>query len=113
MEKVEEAALLPAAPTLRSGKLDRPVQYRFFRRSNFLALRDDMHRRSLDIRGSISGRRKHATVLRNSSSISVPVAVLQICSGAPTVNLTHSVALVTIGNHDPTPSLAVGAGRGL
>jgi hypothetical protein len=25
---------------LRSGKLDRPVQYRFFRRSNFLALRD-------------------------------------------------------------------------
>ena len=28
------------APTLRSGKLDRPVQYRFFRRSNFLALRD-------------------------------------------------------------------------
>jgi hypothetical protein len=28
--------LLPAAPTLRSGKLDRPVQYRFFRRSNFL-----------------------------------------------------------------------------
>jgi len=39
MEEVEEAALLPAAPTLRSGKLDRPVQYRFFRRSNFLALR--------------------------------------------------------------------------
>ena len=30
MEEVEEAALLPAAPTLRSGKLDRPVQYRFF-----------------------------------------------------------------------------------
>jgi len=24
MEEVEEAALLPAAPTLRSGKLDRP-----------------------------------------------------------------------------------------
>ena len=40
MEEVEEAALLPAAPTLRSGKLDRPVQYRFFRRSNFLALRE-------------------------------------------------------------------------
>jgi len=39
MEEVEEAALLPAAQTLRSGKLDRPVQYRFFRRSNFLALR--------------------------------------------------------------------------
>ena len=39
MEEVEEAALLPAAPTVRSGKLDRPVQYRFFRRSNFLALR--------------------------------------------------------------------------
>ena len=32
MEEVEEAALLPAAPTLRSGKLDRPVQYKFFRR---------------------------------------------------------------------------------
>jgi hypothetical protein len=28
------------APTLRSGKLNRPVKYRFFRRSNFLALRD-------------------------------------------------------------------------
>jgi len=40
MEEVEEAALLPAAPTRRSGKLDRTVQYRFFRRSNFLALRD-------------------------------------------------------------------------
>jgi hypothetical protein len=39
MEEVEEAALLPAAPTLRSGKLDRPVPYRFLRRSNFLALR--------------------------------------------------------------------------
>ena len=39
IEEVEEAALLPAAPTLRSGKLDRPVQYRFFRPSNFLALR--------------------------------------------------------------------------
>src|SRR4029453_11199714 len=39
MEEVEEAALLPAAKTLRSSKLDRPVQYRFFRRSNFLALR--------------------------------------------------------------------------
>jgi hypothetical protein len=42
MEEVEEAALLPATPTLRSGKLDRPVQYRFFRRSNFLALRDSV-----------------------------------------------------------------------
>jgi transposase len=31
--------LLPVAPTLRSGKLDRPVKYRFFRRSNFLAIR--------------------------------------------------------------------------
>jgi hypothetical protein len=40
MEEVEEAALLPVAPTLRSGKRDRPVQYRFFRRSNFLAIRD-------------------------------------------------------------------------
>jgi hypothetical protein len=34
-----EAALLPVAPTLRSGKLDRPVKYRFFRRSNILAIR--------------------------------------------------------------------------
>ena len=33
--EIEEAALLPIAPTLRSGKLDRPVKYRFFRRSNF------------------------------------------------------------------------------
>jgi hypothetical protein len=31
--------LLPVAPTLRSGKLDRLVKYRFFRRSNFLAKR--------------------------------------------------------------------------
>jgi hypothetical protein len=28
-----------SAPTLRSGKLDRPVKSRFFRRSNFLAIR--------------------------------------------------------------------------
>jgi hypothetical protein len=38
--EIEEAALLPIAPTLRSGKLDRPVKYRFFRRSNFLAIRE-------------------------------------------------------------------------
>jgi hypothetical protein len=31
--------LLPIAPTLRSGKLDRPVKYRLSRRSNFLAIR--------------------------------------------------------------------------
>ena len=37
--EIEEAALLPIAPTLPSGKLDRPVKYRFFRRSNFLAIR--------------------------------------------------------------------------
>jgi hypothetical protein len=35
IEEVAEAALLPVAPTLRSGKLDRPVKYRCFRRSNF------------------------------------------------------------------------------
>jgi hypothetical protein len=40
IEEVAEAALLPVAPTLRSGKLDRPVKYRFFGRSNFLAIRD-------------------------------------------------------------------------
>src|SRR5262245_9846113 len=39
IEEVAEAALLPAAPTLRSGKLDRPVKYRRFRRSNILAIR--------------------------------------------------------------------------
>jgi len=37
--EVAEAALVPVAPTLRSGKLDRPVKYRFFRRSNILAIR--------------------------------------------------------------------------
>src|SRR5262245_34393096 len=37
--EVAEAALLPLAPTLRSGKLDRSVKYRFFRRYNFLAIR--------------------------------------------------------------------------
>src|SRR5215831_19161916 len=40
IEEAAEAALLPVAPTLRSGKLDRPVKYRFFRRSNILAIRD-------------------------------------------------------------------------
>src|SRR5215475_2474815 len=39
IEEVAEAALLPVAPTLRSGKLDRPVKYRRFRRSNILAIR--------------------------------------------------------------------------
>jgi hypothetical protein len=34
IEEVAEAALLPVAPTLRSGKLDRPVKYRCFRSSN-------------------------------------------------------------------------------
>ena len=32
--------MLPVAPTLRFGKLDRPVKYRFFHRSNILAIRD-------------------------------------------------------------------------
>src|SRR5215831_9846662 len=40
IEEVAEAALLPVASTLRSGKLDRPVKYRRFRRSNILAIRD-------------------------------------------------------------------------
>src|SRR5215467_15702830 len=40
IEEVAEAALLPVAPTLRSGKLDRPVKYRFFRRCDILAIRD-------------------------------------------------------------------------
>ena len=31
--------MVRVAPTLRSGKLDRPVKYRFFRRSNILAIR--------------------------------------------------------------------------
>jgi hypothetical protein len=48
-----------------------------------------------------------------SSSISVPLAVLQICPGALAINFTHGVALVTIGNHDPTPSLTVATGGGL
>src|SRR5262245_35202928 len=39
IEKVAEAALLPVASTLRSGKLDRPVKYKRFRRSNILAIR--------------------------------------------------------------------------
>src|SRR5215475_13207174 len=39
IEEVAEAALLPVAPTLRSGKLDCPVKYRFLRRSNILAIR--------------------------------------------------------------------------
>src|SRR5262252_4780620 len=39
IEEVAEAALLPVAPTLRSGKLDRPVKYRFFRRCDILAIR--------------------------------------------------------------------------
>src|SRR5215472_5423695 len=39
IEEVAEVALLPVAPTLRSGKLDRPVKYRRFRRSNILAIR--------------------------------------------------------------------------
>src|SRR6516225_8580033 len=40
IEEVAEAALLPVAPTLRTGKLDRPVKYRRFRRSNILAIRE-------------------------------------------------------------------------
>src|SRR5262250_2600371 len=39
IEEVAEAALLPVAPTLRSGKLDRPVKYRFFPRCDILAIR--------------------------------------------------------------------------
>src|SRR5262249_19683076 len=38
IEEVAEAALLPVAPTLRSGKLDRPVKYRRFRRCDILAI---------------------------------------------------------------------------
>src|SRR5215831_6767453 len=34
IEEVAEAALLPVASTLRSGKLDRPVKYKRFHRSN-------------------------------------------------------------------------------
>jgi cytosine deaminase len=49
MEEVKQAALLPVAPTLRSGKLNRPVQYRFFRRSNILALRGNCSISSNDI----------------------------------------------------------------
>src|SRR4029453_15923350 len=44
IEEVAEAALLPVAPTLRSGKLDRPVKYKFFRRSNILAIRVQQQR---------------------------------------------------------------------
>src|SRR5262245_6872650 len=39
IEESAEAALPPVAPTLRSGKLDRPVEYWRFRRSNILAIR--------------------------------------------------------------------------
>jgi hypothetical protein len=35
IKEVAEAALLLVAPARRSGKLDRPVKYRFFGRSNF------------------------------------------------------------------------------
>src|SRR6516165_6758528 len=42
IKEVAEAALLPVAPTLRSGKLDRPVKYRFFRRCDILAIRDHL-----------------------------------------------------------------------
>ena len=44
IEEVAEAALLPVAPTLRTGQLDRPVKYRFFRRCNILAIRDRLER---------------------------------------------------------------------
>src|SRR5262245_6010730 len=39
IEEVAEAALLSVAPILRSGKLNRPVKYKRFRRSNILAIR--------------------------------------------------------------------------
>src|SRR6516165_1795299 len=46
IEVVAEAALLPVAPTLRTGKLDRPVKYRRFRRTNILAIRDRLEPRT-------------------------------------------------------------------
>src|SRR5215467_6091230 len=45
IEEVAEAALLPVARTLRSGKLNRPVKYKRFRRSNILAIRVADHLR--------------------------------------------------------------------
>ena len=45
--RIAEAALLLVAPTLRSGKLDRPVKYGFFRRSYFLAIRGNTAAQSL------------------------------------------------------------------
>jgi hypothetical protein len=59
IEEVGQAALLPVAQTLRSGKLDRPVKYRFFRRSNILAIRDlrGPRRHNLFARGIAASRR--------------------------------------------------------
>src|SRR5262245_19193322 len=51
IEEVAEAALLPVASTLRSGKLDRPVKYRRFRRSNILAIRDTSGDRGYALNG--------------------------------------------------------------
>ena len=39
IEEVAEAALYPSSQLWRSGKLDRPVKYQLFRRSNFLTMR--------------------------------------------------------------------------
>jgi transposase len=63
MEEVEEAALLPAAKTLRSSKLDRPVQYRFFRRSNFLALRANSTDREGSARASAASAQASTNVM--------------------------------------------------
>src|SRR6516165_9340038 len=67
IEEVAEAALLPVAPTLRSGKLDRPVKYRFFRRSNILAIRDGVHMCS-----TTEGREKCPTSTTGSRSAHAP-----------------------------------------
>src|SRR5215475_2722514 len=59
IEEVAEAALLPVAPTLRSGKLDRPVKFRFFRRSNILAIRDVEAETCRDLRARLYRRPDH------------------------------------------------------
>ena len=61
IEEVAEAALLPVAPTLRTGKLDRPVKYRRFRRSNILAIRDEA--RSIDAHLTFDDVRLHNTII--------------------------------------------------
>jgi hypothetical protein len=73
--EIEEAALLPIAPTLPSGKLDRPVKYRFFRRSNFLAIRHDRHLEKPGVAALCRDRRACAGVPQSADRGLVAVSV--------------------------------------